>query len=709
MKIVRFTGGACLAAMLCTAASVYGQASRQEVEGQVKEPDFGLIIERITANADEEYDLESLAEVLLALYHRPVDLNTANHTDLQAIPFLSELEINAILEFREEFGAFISDYELYLIEGLDSVTTDMALPFLQVSYMRNIRDTIPFIKNVIRTSRKSLIIRYGRLLQDQKGYINRKSLPSPDQDQYYAGSADYIYGRFEMHEPNDFDLGLTFEKDAGEAFFFNPSLKNYGFDHYAGYFRLLDRGLLSDLTIGDFQVHFGEGLVWGRGFGNKGSETIGGIRNRYNGPRSYQGASESGFLRGISLALGNRFFNGTAFTSRKQQDAVIVTDSQDLANPAQKNYYVGRLLSTGYHRTPDEIYSKNKLTEYTFGANVQCLVAAHNLTLGATFSCNSWDYTIKNRVRYYNQFNFSGNINYSGSAYYNYYKGKFNIFGEVAQSMGQGRAFVQGIIANILSNVETAVHIRYYDRGYYSKYGRSFAEYSGNNNERGIYWSVKVMPLPHLEIRGYYDMFRSDWLRYNIAAPSTGHELFMNVRFQPKSSLYFVFSFKQESKDRNDTHNNMPVHMVMNGTKRNGQLTFSIHPVKNLKLQSRIQGSTYRFLNARTAGYCLAQDVAYGAGKFKINSRIAYFLVEDYNNQQYMYEHDVLYAYNLPAYNGHGLRAYVLLKYSPLPYLDVWLRASQYHYFDRREIGTGLAMIEGNKKTEIKCQVRIKF
>jgi len=709
MKIVRFVGGTCLVVMLCTDVSVHGQVREQEVEGKVIEPDFSLIIGRITANADEEYDLENLTEMLLSLHHWPVDLNTANHTDLQAIPFLSESEIDAILEFREESGAFISNYELYLIEDLDSVTADMILPFVQVSYTKNIRDTIPFIKNFIHTSRKSLMIRYGRLLQDQKGYINRKSLPSPDQDQYYAGSADYIYGRFEIHEPNDFDMGFTFEKDAGEAFFFNPSLKNYGFDHYAGYFRLLDRGLLSDLTIGDFQVHFGEGLVWGRGFGNKGSETVGGIRNRYNGPRPYQGASESGFLRGISLTIGNRFFNGTAFASRKQQDAVIVVDSQDHANPAERNYYIGSLLSTGYHRTPDEIYSKNKLTEYTFGANVQCLVADHNLTLGTTFYCNSWNYTIRNTIRYYNQFNFSGNINYGGSVYYNFIKGKFNIFGEAAQSVGQGRAFVQGIIANILSNVETAVHLRYYDRGYYSKYGRSFTEYSGNNNEKGIYWGVKVMPLPYLEIRGYYDMFRSDWLRYNIAAPSTGHEIFVNVRFLPKSSLYFTFSFKQESKDRNDTQNNKPVYIVMNGSRRNGQFTFAIHPVKNLTLQTRLQGSTYRFHNTRTSGYCLAQDVAYETGKFRINSRIAYFLTEDYNNRQFLYEHDVLYAYNLPAYNGHGLRVYMLLKYSPISYLDVWLRASQYHYFDRREIGAGLAMIEGNKKTEIKCQVRIKF
>jgi len=74
-----------------------------------------------------------------------------------------------------------------------------------------------------------------------------------------------------------------------------------------------------------------------------------------------------------------------------------------------------------------------------------------------------------------------------------------------------------------------------------------------------------------------------------------------------------------------------------------------------------------------------------------------------------MYENDMLYAYNFPAYNGHGLRAYLLLKYSPLPGIDLWINAGHYHYFNLDAIGTGLLLITGNKKTEIKCQVRIKF
>ena len=698
--------GIACAALFCT-AGILGMIN--VVKGQVKEPDFDLILENITTLADEDMDLESLYETLESLYNRPLDLNTVKRADLQTIPFLSEEEITAILEFREEFGDFISYYELYMIEGLDSAMTDMIIPFVQVSVRKHSRDTIPFISNLIRTSRKSLMIRYARLIQTQKGYLDKDKVTEADEGQYFAGSADHVYGRFELHEIHDFDLGLTFEKDAGEAFFFSQTLKNYGFDHYAGYFRLLDRGLLRDLTIGDFQVHFGEGLVWGRGYGSKGIETIAGIRNRHCGSRPYQGASESGFLRGLSLTLGTRNFSSSVFASRKLEDAVLITDSLNQGGSGHKDYFIRSILSTGYHRTPYEIHAKNKLVEYVVGSDLHFLFLDHSLILGAVFYSNFWDYPIYSEENFYNQTGFKGNENHAGSIYYNFYKGKYNIFGEIARSLEHGYAMAQGIIANILPNFETAIHIRYFSLGYYARYGKSFSEYSGNNNEKGIYWGVKINPFPHFEIRAYCDIFRSGWPRYNIAAPFTGRELFINFRYQPRSSYYYSASVKMESKEKNDSQSRLPVYSVARGSKTNYQLMLSIQPTDNLKLQSRIQGGLYRYRSKQTLGYCLAQDLAWEIRKFRIHTRIAYFMTEDYNNRQFLYEHDLLYAYSIPAYNGQGIRAYILLKYSPSRNMDFWLKASQYHYFGIEEIGSGLSEIPGNNKTEIKCQVRIKF
>jgi hypothetical protein len=84
---------------------------------------------------------------------------------------------------------------------------------------------------------------------------------------------------------------------------------------------------------------------------------------------------------------------------------------------------------------------------------------------------------------------------------------------------------------------------------------------------------------------------------------------------------------------------------------------------KYLSLQTRVQGSRYRQSNGPTRGYAIMQDVQVDTGKLKVSTRFALFDTEDYDNRQYAYEKDVLYAFSLPAYNGRGTRQYLLLQY----------------------------------------------
>jgi hypothetical protein len=560
--------------------------------------------------------------------------------------------------------------------------------------------------NILRTSRKSIMFRYARLLNTQVGYIDPGNISSTTGRQYFSGSANYLYGRCEIHESNDFDIGITFEKDAGEPFFFDPSFQFYGFDHYAGYFRILNRGILKEMTIGDFQMHYGEGLVFGRGFMNKGSETVGSVRNRYSGIFPYQGASELRFFRGLSLALGNHSFTFTGFGSRKLQDAEISIDS---ANYKMSKYIVTSVSETGYHRTFSEINKKQKLAEYTTGFNSNLLLLSGKLNLGVSFIFNLWEYPIHKKLRYYNQFDFSGRINHIGGVYYNLCKGKFNIFGELARSKGNGIGFVQGIIANILANFEATLHLRYFSPGFYTKYGKTFSEYSNANNEKGIYWGIKIRPISHLELRAFFDIFRSDWLRYNLTSPSNGNEYLILLRFDPNSSLAFDLSYKVESKFRNKLGIHTPLYQALKGIKRNSQFKISFQANESLTLRTKLMGNSYRFDEITTLGYCISQDVLLIKSRFQIKTRLAYFYSDEYINRHYLYEHDVLYAYSMASYTGHGLRAYVLFKYSPIRMLDFWIKTSIFYYPDTENIGSGIYMIPGNKKAEIKCQVRIKF
>jgi len=683
--------------MICIVIDLYGQDTA---------PDFDKILDYILPVADEEADLDALSETLFSLYDHPIPINIAGRSELLTIPILSEYEVECILNYRTQYGDFFSPYELYLIQGLDSSKVNLLFPFIKIGWTSKRRDTISIMRNILKTSRKSIMIRYGRVLNRQTGYINPGNIFSTTGKQYFSGSPNYLYGRCEIHESNDFDIGITFEKDAGEPFFFDPAYKFYGFDHYAGYFRILDRGILREIIVGDFQMHYGEGLIYGRGFLNKGSETVGSVRNRYSGTFPYQGASESRFFRGLSFTLGIRNFTFTGFGSRKLQDAAISIDS---VNSMSNDYFATGITETGYHRTPSEINKKQQLAEYASGFNTNLSLLSGNLNIGVSFIFNYWKYPIYKRIRNYNQYDFSGSINHVGGIYYSLSKGKLNVFGEAAMSMGNNIGVVQGLIANILPDFETTLHIRYLSPGFYTKYGKTFSEYSNSNNEKGIYWGIKIRPLPHLELSAFFDIFRSEWLRYNLTTPSTGKEYFILLRFDPTSSLAFDLTYKVESKCRNNSGIQSTLYETLEGIKRNSQLKISFQASKSLTFQTRVLGNSYGFNEITTFGYCISQDLLLIKSNFQIKTRLAYFNSDEYVNRHYLYEHDVLYSYNMAAYNGHGLRACVLFKYSPIRMLDFWIKTSVFYYLNTENIGNGINMIPGNKKAEIKCQVRIKF
>ncbi|MNT62510.1 hypothetical protein D3C72_2002360 [compost metagenome] len=102
------------------------------------------------------------------------------------------------------------------------------------------------------------------------------------------------------------------------------------------------------------------------------------------------------------------------------------------------------------------------------------------------------------------------------------------------------------------------------------------------------------------------------------------------------------------------------------------------------------------------------QDIFWksSAGKFQSNIRVAYFDAASYDNRIYAYEQDVLYASGFGMYNTRGWRMYLNLQYRLSRHVQVWAKYAIYYYPERGSIGTGLDQIEGNKKSEVKVQLR---
>ncbi len=112
-------------------------------------------------------------------------------------------------------------------------------------------------------------------------------------------------------------------------------------------------------------------LTWARGLiqwqslAFKKSADIAATKRQADILRPYNSAAEYNFQRGIGATVGVKNFNVTAFGSVRQIDANF---NQDTTQTNED--FISSVLSSGYHRTPNEILKKNTITQTSFGGNI---------------------------------------------------------------------------------------------------------------------------------------------------------------------------------------------------------------------------------------------------------------------------------------------------------------------------------------------------
>jgi len=266
--------------ILLIAGRLYGQQSSPQ------EIDLERFIERLFQIQADEIDYDDLYESLLQLYTNPLNINEATKEQLLSLYVLTPKQASEILSHIEENGEFISIYELQTINSLSLELINVLLPFITI---KERDDNRPLLTRILAEPNKYLFLRSSRILQSERGFREGR----------YVGDENLYYGRFRVSKKGDFSLGLTFEKDRGEQIIFNDDQR--GFDFYSAHFMLENIGPVRKVIVGDFQAQYGQGLVYGAGFGvGKGSETITTVRRTTLGFRPYTSALESGFFRGAS-------------------------------------------------------------------------------------------------------------------------------------------------------------------------------------------------------------------------------------------------------------------------------------------------------------------------------------------------------------------------------------------------------------------------
>lgn len=651
---------------------------------------------------NEEIDLTNITENLMFRIDHPLNLNSATWEDLQELFLLTDLQINDLIVHRDAFGKFISIYEIQALKYWDLSTIQLVLPFVKVD--DKLDQIHVSLKEAIQQGTFEAYFRYQRIPEQKSAYTEVSDSVQQNSNSYYYGNADRYYTRLRYTYRTNLSVGVTAEKDPGEQFF-RGAQKN-GFDFYSAHAFYKGGKYVKSVALGDYQIQIGQGLnLWsGYAFGKTADATN--VKKSANTLRPYTSVDESRFLRGAAVDLGAGDFALTLFGSKKGVDGSIVTDS--LLDEIE---FVSTINVTGFHRTNSEIARKRGLQETMGGANLR--YQKRSLQLGVAATYQGYDRALLRDTFAYNLYDFRGKSTTSLSADYSWVIKNFNFFGETAYaSHSQSWANVHGVLFSLDSRVSMSMVYRNYQRGYHSFYNAGFAEASRTQNEKGLYTGLKVNFTRSLSLNGYVDVFKFPWLRYQVDAPSQGHEWMVQPSYKPTRDFEIYFRFREQVRPKNSRDSDGTVTPIEDVQQRNYRLNLSYKVMESVQLKSRVEYVTInRKSNTPESGFVISQDVIFKPKNlpFDVALRYALFDTDSYDSRIYTYENNALYVFSAPSYYYQGSRAYVLVRYTFLRRFDLWARYGTSIFMNRNSIGTGAEGINGNTRSDITVQLRVKL
>jgi hypothetical protein len=201
-------------------------------------------------------------------------------------------------------------------------------------------------------------------------------------------------------------------------------------------------------------------------------------------------------------------------------------------------------------------------------------------------------------------------------------------------------------------------------------------------------------------------------MKYGVDAPSNGHELLIQPSFKPNKKLEIYGRLRQQLRQKNARFQEGMVTPIENVMQRNYRLNMSYVVSDQFTVKSRIELAIIDRQNSpQERGLIVTQDIQFKPKNLplEVSLRYALFDTDSYDTRIYTYESNALYAFTVPSYYYQGSRAYVLVRYSLTNHFDIWLRYGNFIYNNRSVIGSGAEQINGNRKSDVTVQIRMKF
>ena len=653
-------------------------------------------LEAATENNDDNItDDDSFLQQMQQFLKEPINLNTADATLLKELSILSPMQIQNLIAYRKLFGNFIDIYELQAVPGWNVRTLQRLRPFVTVNKKIQIFNSL---SDRLKDGTNSILIRATQVLEKSKGY----KLNASTATNFYPGSPQKLFVRYKYQYKNLLQYGVSGEKDAGEQFF--KGAQKQGFDFYSAHLFIRNMGFIKSLALGDFTVNMGQGLTQWQSLAFKKGSDVTNIKRQLAVLRPYNSAGEVNFHRGFGITIAKNNVEATLFASYKRIDANFIADTLNNED------YISSLQTSGLHRTKSETDDKGVQQQLAFGGNIA--YNKSNWHLGVNAIQYHFKLPINKQQSPYNLYAISGKDMGNYSIDYSYTFRNLHFFGEAAATNNFNKAFVNGLVISVDSKVDMSLLYRNISSKYQSLYTNAFTENTFPNNEKGMYAGISIHPNDFWRIDAYADFYKFPWLKYLVNAPSVGADYLVEATYKPNKQLEMYVRYRTETKSKNYNPYGQIVTPVIDKPRQNLRTQINYKLNAEITLRNRVEMVWFdKKGDGAQTGFLSYADILFKPSrkKYSGNFRLQYFETEGYDSRLYAFENDVLFSYSIPVFYGKGVRYYVNVNYDINKKLSFWFRVAQTIYKDQTTVGTGLDEINGNKKTEIKCQLQYQF
>ena len=667
----------------------------QEEESQTNNLIANTIEDFLESTDAENFDYNTIFDNLNYYFEHPLNINDANENDLKELFLLNEIQIADFIKYRSSFGNFLSIFELQAIPSWDLSTIKNVAPFLRCELATS--DFNLDFRDALKNGSSTLFLKGKRVLEDRKGF-----LPGPDGNSPYLGDPNHLYVRYRYEFGQLFKAGFTMEKDPGEQLF---GSNKYGFDFYS--FFIWAKNInkrISIASLGDFAVSMGQGLILHNDFGTGKSSFVMNVKKSGRMLRPYSSVNEVNFFRGGGVVINlARSLQLATFVSYKPVDASVSTDT--IENSDFDTF--GSIRFDGYHRTTTEIANRNTLHQTNAGAKLE--FKKRDFKVAGNFLYTGFDATQVRDDALYRKYLFGGKSLINASMDYSWRYKNMTFFGESAMSDNGGTANLHGVLMGLDRRMDVSVLYRNYTPDYQVLNANAFAEASQPINEKGFYIGTDIRPFKNITLSTYVDVWSNPWVGYRREGVTEGREFLVKLQYTQKRKMDFYVQYRFEKKQLNSSNDakiDYPEYQTLQRLRLH--LTYKIN--KEWEIRDRAEFSFFEKASS-SRGMLVYQDVIWKpiAKPFSFTARYSLFDINSFDARIYAYENDLLYEFYIPFFQNRGSRFYINTRYRIARNYTFEFRIGRTYLQNVDVIGSGNDLINGNTRTEIKTQLKIRF